>query len=53
MLAFKVLFEGLGIRHLSLIKERHYTLCTVQELKNTTKPLFSFPRSQLPPKTLL
>lgn len=37
MLAFKVLFEGLGIRHLCLIKERHLTLCTVQELNDTTK----------------
>lgn len=39
MLAFKVLFEGLGIRHLCLIKERHLALCTVQELHDTTKPI--------------
>lgn len=45
MLAFKVLFEGLGIRHLRLIKERHLTLRTVQQLSDTTKsapPMFSF-----------
>lgn len=51
MLAFKVLFEGLGIRHLCLIKERNLTLRTVQELKNTTKPVppspfcFLFPQA--------
>lgn len=39
MLAFKVLFEGLGIRHLCLIEERYLTLRTVQEVDDTTKPV--------------